>query len=53
MDAIARRFGHGTQVGDQRALAVGAGDMDDRRQLLVRRTQLIEQALDPLQTEID
>ena len=29
--AIARSLGHGAQVGDQRALAVGAGDMDHRR----------------------
>ena len=32
MHALARRLQHGAQIGDDRALAVGAGDMDDRRQ---------------------
>ena len=33
MDALARRLQHRAHEGDGRALAVGAGDVDDRRQL--------------------
>ncbi len=32
--------------GDGRALAVGAGDVDRRRQALLRRAEALEQALD-------
>ncbi len=53
MDAIARRLGHGAEIGDQRALAVGAGDMDNGRQLQVRRTEVRQQAFGALQPEID
>ena len=53
VDAVARRLGHGAQMGDQRALAVGAGDVDQRRQLLLRGSQPLQQPLDALQPEGD
>ena len=49
MDAFARRFEKGAQIGDGRALAVGAGDMDDRRQPVLRPPELLEQALDAVE----
>ena len=39
MDSPARRFEHGAHEGDGRALAVGAGDMDHRRQMELGRAQ--------------
>ena len=53
VDAIARGFGHGAQIGNERALAVGAGDMDQRRQFLFRRSKALQQPLDALQSEGD
>jgi hypothetical protein len=43
-DRLAEAFAHG---GDGRALAVGAGDVDHRRQPPLRVAQRREQALDP------
>ena len=43
----------GPHEGDGRALAVGAGDMDDRRQALLRIAERGEQALDALQRQVD
>ena len=53
MDAIAGRLEEGAQKGKGRALAVGAGDMDDRRQMLVRTAECREQPLYPLERQID
>ena len=41
------------QVGGDRALAVGAGDVHDRRQLRVRIAQLAEQPLDTAERQVD
>ena len=46
MDALARRLQHRAQEGDGRALAVGAGDMDHRRQPVLRVAEALEQPLD-------
>jgi len=51
--AVARRLGHGADVGAERALAVGAGDMHDRRQALLGIAHAVEQALEPREVEID
>ena len=40
--ALARRFQHRLEIGRHRALAVGAGDVDDGRQLQVRVAELAE-----------
>ena len=48
MDAIARRSREGAQESDRRTLAVGAGDMDDRRSRSRAIAQRGEQPLDPL-----
>ena len=53
MDSVARGLGHGAQIGDQRTLAVGAGDMHHRRQLQMWRADIGQQALDALKPEID
>ena len=49
MHACTRSLQHGLEVGRDRSLAVGAGDVHDRRQALVRIAELGEQALDPPQ----
>ena len=51
--AVARAFQHGAQIGADRALAVGAGDMDDRRQFAFGMAELGEQPLDAVEHEID
>ncbi len=53
MDAVAGGFEAGAHDRDGRALAVGAGDMDHRRQLFVRVAERGEQALDPSEREVD
>ena len=53
VNALARRLQHGAHEGDGRALAVGAGDMDDRRHLPLRMVELVEQAPHPVEREID
>ena len=53
VDAIALRFGDGAQEGDERALAVGAGDMEDRRQPLLGRAERGKQPLDAAKRKID
>ena len=45
MDAEARGLHDGAEIGDGRALAVGAGDMDHRRQLALRIAELRQQPL--------
>ena len=49
----ARGFGDGAQEGQHRALAVGAGDMDHRRQTALGMIQLREQPLDAAERQID
>jgi hypothetical protein len=41
------------QVGGDGTLAVGAGNVHDRRQPLVRIAQLAEQPLDPAERQVD
>ena len=53
MNAISRRLQHGAQIGDDRALAVGAGDMDDGRQAALRMAQALEQPPGAVQGQID
>ena len=51
--ARTRSLQHGLEVGRDRSLAVGAGDVHDRRQALVRIAELGEQALDPPQRQVN
>ena len=53
MDAMTRGFQDRSQVGDRRALAVGAGDMNDRRQLALGMIEPLQQQLHALQTKVD
>ena len=53
MDAEAGRFEDRPHEGDGRTLAVGAGDMDHRRQLLLRIAQPLEQAQDAPERQVD
>ena len=46
MRALAEGLRHGADKGDQRALAVGAGDVDDRRQAPLGMAKGCEQPLD-------
>src|SRR5579864_788849 len=47
------RFKHGARKGADRAFAVGAGDMDHRRKLFLGIAEIIEQALNAPEREID
>ena len=53
MHALARRFQDRAQEGDGRALAVGAGDVDHRRQFLLRMTRARQQPLDAVERQVD
>ena len=53
MHALAERFRDGARESDERALAVGAGDMHYRRQPLLGMIQRREQALDAPKRQID
>ena len=53
MHALAQRLGDGADEGDERALAVGAGDMDHGRQLLLGMVKGREQTLDAPERQID
>jgi hypothetical protein len=53
LHALAGCLQHGAQEGERRALAVGAGDVDHRRQLFLGVAEACEQALDPAEGEID
>ena len=53
VDTRSLRFGDSAQEGDERALAVGAGDVDDRRQPLLWRAQRSKQPLDAAKRKID
>ena len=51
MNAKPGRLDRGTQESAGRSLAVGAGDMEDRRQLLLRIAQSLKQRGDPFQPQ--
>ncbi len=51
--ALARRLEEGAQIGDGRALAVGAGDMDHRRQPVLRPPEIVEQPQLALEVQVD
>ncbi len=53
VDAQARRFQNRPQVSDRRALAVGAGDVNNRRQLALGMAEPHQQPVHPLEIEID
>jgi hypothetical protein len=53
VDAIGRRFEESAQESDGRTLAVGAGDMHHRRQLVLGVAEIGQQPLDALKREID
>ena len=53
MNTFAHRLGDGAQEGEEGALAIRAGDMDDRRQLLLGMAKGREQTLDAPEREID
>ena len=53
MHALAQRLGDGAGEGEERALAVGAGDMHHRRQFILRVAESGEQPLDPPQRQVD
>ena len=53
MNALARRFEDRAHEGDGRAFAVGAGDMDHRRQPPLRMIERGQQPLDAVERQID
>src|SRR3954454_6255024 len=53
VDAQAGGLQRRAQISERRALAVGTGDVDHRRQLALGMTEPVEQAVHPLQPEID
>ena len=53
MHALAVRFEHRAHEGDHRTFAVGAGDMDHRRQLALGVAELRQDARHPVKREID
>ena len=53
MHAFAERLGDGAGEGEERALAVGAGDMQHRGKLLLGMAERGKQALDPPERQVD
>ena len=51
MDREPRALERGAEHGDGRALAVGPGDMENRRQLILRPAEPVEHCPDPLEPE--
>jgi hypothetical protein len=51
--AQTRRFGDRAHGRDGRALAVGAGDVHDRRQPVLRTAKRRQQAMDAVEREVD
>ena len=51
--ALAGGLQHRLQEGRERALAVGAGDVDHRRQAVLRVAELGEQRLDAAERQVD
>src|SRR6478736_5951269 len=53
MHALTQRLGDGSDEGDQRSLAIGAGDMDHWGQLALWMPEACEQALDAPKRQVD
>ena len=53
MDPQAGGFENRTQIGDGRSLAIGTGDMNDRRKFPFRMIELLQQPMHPIEAEID
>jgi hypothetical protein len=53
VNAQSRRFENGAQERDGRALAVGAGDMDHRREPAMRVVERVQNTPDAIESEID
>ncbi len=53
MNLQALRFQHGAGKGAHRALAIGTGDVNDRRQAQLRIAQRRQQPQNPVQRQID
>ena len=53
MNPIAGRFKAGAQERDRRALAIGSGNMDDRRQTILRIAEPRHQTAHPIKGKID
>ena len=53
MDSQARRFQDRAQIGERRTLAIGAGDVDHRRQLTFGMIEPLQQKLHAIEAEID
>ena len=53
MHALAERLGDGAGEGEEGALAVGAGDMHHRRQLVLRVAESGKQPLDAPKRQVD
>src|ERR1700730_2010976 len=53
MNAQARGFQNRAQIRDRRTLAIGAGDVNDRRQLAFGMFEPLQQPQHPLQAQID
>ena len=51
MDLVAARLERRAQEGDGRAFAVGPGDVEDGRKLVLRAAEPLEQGGDPLEPE--
>ena len=52
MDAVPCRLQPGTEESAGRALAVGPGNMEHRRQILVRAAERVEQGIDPIEPQL-
>ncbi len=53
MDLQAFSLGHGAQQGDGRPLAIGSGEVNDRRQSVLRSAQGFADAQHPIEIEVD
>src|SRR5215212_2916395 len=53
MDAQARRFDDRAQIGDGRAFAVGAGNVNDGGKLVLGVAEPLQQPVGPFETELD
>ena len=53
MHRMAARFQHGAGEGADRTFAVGAGDVNDRRQFAFGMAEIGQQPQDPIQHQVD
>ena len=53
MHLEARRLGHGAHESRGRTFAIGAGDVNDRRQPVLWTTQCLERRLDPSERQLN